>query len=202
MLTRKKCVMYRKDLLPPRLIALVTALLTALTGALLAASPASAATIFRAAYSSQYAQGYTSTESPDGYILTSLSAGAGETPERGSTMFYSALSFNRCNGELYYSVYGEAPTDTFSFNKDSVHAVATVPLSDRSQIYLDLTWQGTGPIARGGATSRDILPGQIVQRSAVHGTFQDAVVTGTLSFENASISQTRGSSMLVEIKSP
>jgi hypothetical protein len=198
-LSRKTSAMYRKSSRKPRLIAISTALLAALGGVFLMASPASAATIFRVDYSSQYAQGYTSTISPDGCTFTSLTAGAGETPGGGSTMFYSASSFNKCTGVVDYSVYGEAPTQTFSFSRNSVHAVATVPLSDGSQIYLDLTFQGTGLVERGGSSSRDILPGKFVQRVSVHGTFQEAVVTGTLSLENGFISQNKGSSMMVEI---
>lgn len=190
--------MHQKKL-RPRWTAISTAMLTALGGVFLMALPASAATVFRMDYSSQFAGGYTSTVSPDGCVYTSTSVGAGENPAEGTTMSYSALSFNKCSGELYYSTYGVAPTQTFDFSRNSVHAVATIPLSDGSQIYLDLTWQGTGSVERGGSTSRDILPGKFVQRYAVHGSFQDAVVSGTLSFEDGFISLTKGSSMLVEI---
>lgn len=73
----RKCAMHRRSSRKPRLTAILTALLAALGGAFLMASPASAATIFRVDYSSQYAQGYTSTMSPDGCTFTSLTAGAG-----------------------------------------------------------------------------------------------------------------------------
>jgi hypothetical protein len=107
------------------------ALLVAAGGASLWASPASAATVSREQFSSEFA-------------------------------------FNRCSGQCN-SVYGEAPTQVFSFDRISVHAIATVPLSDGTQMYLDLTWQGTGVAERGGSTSRDIVPGQFAQRTVTAG---------------------------------
>ena len=181
-----------------RITATVAGLLASLGGALLAAPPASAATVFRVQYSSEYAQAYTSSVSADGCTYSSTSAGAGTAADGGTTMFYFSSTFNQCTWEGS-SAYGEAPTETFTVDRNSAHAVATVPLSDGSQIYLDLTWQGTGVVERGGVTSRSVLPGQYVQRTAIRGTTQQATVTGTLSFENAYISASKGSTMLVAI---
>lgn len=191
--------MHATDLRPKtRITATVAGLLASLGGALLAAPPASAATLFRVQYSSEYAQAYTSAVSADGCTFSTTAAGAGTAYDGGTTMFYYSSTFNQCTGEDS-TVYGEAPTETFTADRTSVHAAASVPLSDGSQIYLDLTWQGTGLVERGGMTSRNVLPGQYVQRTAVRGTTQQAVVTGTLSFENAYISASKGSSMLVTI---
>ena len=151
-------------------------------------------------YTSEYAQAYTSTMSEDGCAFSSIAAGAGTTYGGGNTVFYSSSSINKCTGEGY-SVYGEAPAEVFTFERTSVHATATVPLSDGTDIALDLTWQGTGTIERGGYTSRNVLPGQFVQRMSTRGTVQEAVVTGTLAFENAYISAAKGSSMTVVISS-
>ena len=178
---------------PRTRIAAIAGLAAALGSALVAAPPAQAADVFRMQYTSEYAQAYTSTMSEDGCAFRSISAAAGTAFGGGTTMFYSSSSFNVCTGEGY-SVYGEAPTEVFTFERTSVHATATVPLSDG-------TWQGTGTIERGGSTSRDILPGQFVQRTTNHGTIQEAVVSGTLSFENAYISASKGSSMTVVIAS-
>ncbi|MFD5276185.1 hypothetical protein ACFWIX_01355 [Pseudarthrobacter sp. NPDC058362] len=194
--------MHRKNLQPVRFAAMVMALLGILSGGLLVASPASAATTFRVDYRSQFAEAYSDMVSPDGCTFTSVMAGAGYSPEEGSTMFYSTYSFNDCTQEFYYSAYGSAPTDVFTFDKDFVHAVATVLLSDGSQIYLDLTWQGTGPVMRGGTNSRTILPGQFVNRFSLRGTSQEAVVTGTPSFASGVISQAKGSSLTVMIGNP
>ena len=185
---------------PRTRVAAIAGLAAALGSALVAAPPAQAADVFRMQYTSEYAQAYTSTMSEDGCAFSSISAAAGTAFGGGTTMFYSSSSFNVCTGEGY-SVYGEAPTEVFTFERTSVHATATVPLSDGTDIGLDLTWQGTGTIERGGSTSRDILPGQFVQRTTNHGTIQEAVVSGTLSFENAYISASKGSSMTVVIAS-
>lgn len=191
--------MHRKHLRPTRFAAMVMALLGILSGALLMASPASAATTFRVDYRSQFAEAYSEIVDPDGCTVTSVMAGAGYHPEEGNTMFYSTYSFNRCTNEFYYSAWGTAPTDDFTFSKDFVHAAATVPLSDGSEISLDLTWQGTGPVMRGGTNARTVLPGQFVNRFSIRGTSQEAVVTGTPSFDSGLISQTKGSSLTVMI---
>jgi hypothetical protein len=183
---------------PRTRVATIAGLLAALGSAILVAPPASAATVLQVHYSSEFAQGYTSALSADGCTYSSTAAGAGTMYDGGTAMFYSSSTYNKCTGEGY-STYGEAPTELFDFARSSVHATATVPLSDGTEIYLDLTWQGTGTVERGGSISRDILPGQFVQRNSIRGTTQQAVVTGTLSFENAFISASTGSSMQVII---
>lgn len=183
---------------PRTRIAAIAGLCAALGSTFVAAPPASAATVLRMQYSSEFAQGYTSTASADGCTFSSTAAGAGTTYRGDITMFYASSTYNICTQEGD-TVYGEAPTEVFTFERTSVHAVATVPLSDGTQIYLDLTWQGTGTVERGGSTSRSIVPGQYVQRNSIHGTIQQAVVSGTLSFENAYISASKGSTMLVTI---
>jgi len=186
-----------------RLATVVTGLLAASAIGIAAAPSASAAEVFRERFTSESAQAYTTSMSPDGCTYSSISAGAGASSSfnGASTMYYSSSGFNKCTGQSY-SVYGEAATQVFTFQRDQVHAVATVPLSDGTQIYLDLTWQGTGKMERGGGISRDVLPGEFVQRYAYHGTYQDAAVTGTLSFENAYISASKSSSMTVTIAVP
>lgn len=186
-----------------RLAAIVTGLLTVSGIGIAAAPPASAAEVFRERYSSEYVQADTSSMSADGCSYSYISASAGtSSPLNGaSTMYYSSSEFNKCTGQSHF-VYGEAATQVFTFQRGLVHTVATVPLSDGSQIHLDLTWQGTGKVERGGSNSRNVLPGQFVQRYAYHGTLQEATVTGTLSFENAYISASKSSSMTVTISMP
>lgn len=181
-----------------RIALIVTGLLAAMGGLLAVVAPASAATVSSIRYSSEFAEGFTTSVSPDGCTLNYTGAGAG-TSWGESTMYYYVASVNECTGD-FYSLYGQAPTQVFTFDRKLVHAVATVPLSDGTQIHLDLTWTGAGTVERGGSTSRDILPGDFVWRSTVRGTLQEAVVTGTLSFENAYIAASKGSSMTVTIE--
>lgn len=181
-----------------RTAATIAGLLASLGGALVVAPPASAATVFRVQYGSEYAHAYSSDVSADGCTISYTGAGAGAGSGGGATMFYYSSVFNACTGEESFTG-GEAPAQAFTFSRSSVHAAATVPLSDGTQVHLDLTWQGTGTVERGGMTARNVLPGEFVQRTSIRGTTEKAVVTGTHSFDNAFISTSKGSSMLVTI---
>jgi len=195
---------FRNPRLRPRIAAIVAGLLTALGSAFVVASPASAATtVSKENYKSVSTGGFTNTTSPDGCSSTSTAASAGTSSQGdgGSTMYYSSSTYDRCTAQSH-SVHGSGPTQAFAFDHNSVHAIATVPLSDGTQIYLDLTWHGTGTVERNATATRDVQPGQFVGHTAVHVTLQDAVVTGTLSLDNAYIAATKVSSLAVTIGKP
>jgi hypothetical protein len=181
----------------------VTALIVAAAGACALAAPVSAAaTVLHVRYDDEFAFAYTDTFSADGCLVVSRSAGTGTTPDGSTTMYYASASSNKCTGEVFYNVWGQGPTQAYDFARTSVHAIATVPLSDGTQIHLDLTWQGTGVIEHSVSTSVNLVPGVSVDRVAIHGTAQQATVSGTQTFENASISASQGSGMLVTIDHP
>lgn len=180
----------------------LTALLGAIGTAMLGMPPASAATVEKTRFVNEYADAYTSTTSADGCIQSYVSASAGLASDGISgEMFYSTSTNNRCTGQ-WQAVWGLAPASVFDFKAHTLHAAATIPLSDGTQISLDLTWQGTGVTERSGSSSHDIVPGKFVQRTTFHGTIEEATVAGTLSFENALLSGSKGSSMLVSIDRP
>jgi hypothetical protein len=195
-------MMHRKLPLRSRLSVALAAVLAGSGGALLAMTPASAATVERTRYVTEYATAYANRTSPDGCTVYYASVDVGMTSGGAASMNYATSTVNNCTGEREGG-YGSAPTQVFDWSPDLVHAVATVPLSDGTQAYIDLTWEGTGVFQRGGSNSRVVSPGEFVQQTSTHGTQQQATVTGgTEPFDTASISASNGSFLLVTIDQP
>lgn len=181
----------------------VTALVVGLGSTLAAAAPAAAsASVQQFRYDNESTFASTDTYSADGCDVVSRSAGTNKTDGAGATMYYASAHFNKCTGQTFYSVWGQGPTQVYDFARTSVHAVATVPLSDGTNIHLDLTWQGTGPVERTVSTSVHVVPGVSVDRVAIHSTNQKATVTGTQTFEKATISTSKGTGTHVTVGQP
>jgi hypothetical protein len=116
-------------------------------------------------------------------------------------MSYFRASQNSCTGEEL-SVFGSAPTELFDFHaRGPVHAIATIPLDDGTEIHLDLVWEAWGPVNKQSSTTSDLVPGESIYRTSTRGTIQEARVTGTMQLDAASISARRGSTLIVEFQS-
>lgn len=182
-----------------RWTAFVLALLVAAGSIILAASPASAgATSQRLQYTSEWATAFDWTS--EGCISAHHSVTAGHTQNGETRMSYFRASQNSCTGEEL-SVFGSAPTELFDFHaRGPVHAIATIPLDDGTEIHLDLFWEAWGPIEKQSSTNTQLVPGDSLYRTSTRGTIQEARVTGTMQLDAASISARRGSTLTVEIR--
>ena len=183
-----------------RWAAFVLALLVTAGSTILSASPATAgATVHRLQYTSEWATAFDWTS--EGCISAHHSVTAGHTQNGETRMSYFRASQNSCTGEEL-SVFGSAPTELFDFHaRGPVHAIATIPLDDGTEIHLDLVWEAWGPVNMQSSTTTDLVPGDSIYRTSTRGTIQEARVTGTMQLDAASISARRGSTLIVEFQS-
>ncbi|MGT2460694.1 hypothetical protein [Sinomonas atrocyanea] len=178
-------------------------LLIGLGGTAALAAPASAsATVQQYRYDDHSTFASTDTFSADGCDVVSRSAGTNSASGGAVTIYYASSHFNKCTGQTFYSVWGQGPTDIYDVGRNSVRAVATLPLSDGSHIHLDLTWQGIGPVEHTVSTSVHVVPGVSVDRVTIQTTTQQATVTGTQTFGKANITASKGTGTHVSIGQP
>jgi hypothetical protein len=95
--------------------------------------------------------------------------------------------------EVLRDVYGTAPAEAFDFNRKAVHAKATVPLTDGTTLAVDLQWNAAGAPTQQGFSTRIVEPGVYHYVSTSSGSFSKASLSGAPLFDEAHISQSKGS---------
>jgi hypothetical protein len=132
---------------------IVTALLAALGSAMVIVSPAAAATVERIRFVDEFAVAYTNTTSADGCINRFASVFVGNsTTAEAPVLYYDRETRNSCTGQSQ-SVHGSATPEVYDFSPHAVHAVATVPLLDGTEVSVDLAWRATGAVERNAQLS-------------------------------------------------
>lgn len=170
-----------------------SSLLAALGVTLLIAPSASAgSSVVSDKYSGEFAFATSQTRSPDGCVVARkdlLAADKGFGP----MVTYYDFMVNECTMEILRDVYGSARAEVFDFNRNAVHAKASVPLTDGTTLAVDLRWDAVGAPAQQGFSTRIIEPGVYHYVSTSSGSFSKATLSGSPLFDEAQISQSKGS---------
>lgn len=188
-----------------RIVRAILALAFALSGLLIAPIPAVAANQQRETYAEQFAYFTSQTYDDTGCVSTYvfISTGYNQTYNNIDLSFNKSV-YDSCNGSGSYQ-YGSAKPDVFSFKQQSVHVVGTVQLWDSvtgygSSIFLDLTFEPSGPATKSSGTSTQMLAGEYFLRNSWRGSFAPAKVTGTFwstPYTSAYISSSKSTSLSI-----
>jgi hypothetical protein len=170
-----------------------SSLVAAMGVTLLMAPSASAANqVVSDKYSGEFAYATSQTRSPDGCIVAQKDLLASDKGF-GPTVAYYDFMVNECTMEILRDVYGTAPAEAFDFNRNAVHAKATVPLTDGTTLAVDLQWNAVGAPTQQGFSTRIVEPGVYQYVSTSSGSFSEASLSGSPLFDEAHISQSKGS---------
>ena len=170
-----------------------SALVATMGVTLLMAPSASAATqVVSDKYSGEFAFASSETRSPDGCIVSRKDLLAFDKGF-GPTVAYYDFTANECTHELLQYVDGMAPAEVFDFNRNAVHAKAAVPLTDGTTLDVDLQWTAVGAPTQQGFSVRFVEPGVYNYVSTSSGSFSEASLSGAPLFDQAHISQSKGS---------